>query len=352
MFNRFLSRNLWFFYILFWIALAAIQFVLLVQNYRMDPWLALSESLVFTSLFAIMGIGLKFMIQFSGRSQRTWFETISFHLTAAAFAILLWLGLGRFILRTVAAGNPEYLEFLDNSMSIRILAGVLIYSLQLTVFYLLMNIKELQDRIKREASLTAMLREAELNKLRAQIKPHFLFNSLNSVSSLTISDPARAQEMVIKLSEFMRYSLSMAEESMSTLKNELYHAGLYLDIEKVRFSDRLRVVETIEPGCENWPIPAMILQPLLENAVKHGVYTLSEPSDIRLEINCENGFLKVKILNSFDPETAPRRGTGTGLQNVIQRMNALYSRPDLVELDKQQSTFSVVIRFPHAVVEG
>jgi two-component system, LytTR family, sensor kinase len=325
---------------------AAIQFALLVRNYNVAYWLSAVDSLVSSIIYALIGSGLWFMVQFSGRQQRNWLETISFHLAGVAFTMLLWIGLSSFIMKAIAGNDKIYLDFLGQSITFRILAGVLIYFLQLTVFYLLLNVKELRERMEREASLTSMLREAELNKLRAQIKPHFLFNSLNSISSLTLSDPAKAQEMVIKLSEFMRYSLSMSEEAMSTLKNELYHASLYLDIEKVRFSDRLLVKEEIDPGCENWPIPAMILQPLLENAVKHGVYTMTGQSSITMNVGCSKEFLHIRISNNYDPESAPRKGTGTGLQNVIKRLSAIYNRHDLIIIEKKEPTFDVLLKIP------
>jgi len=327
-------------------AVAAIQFALLVRNFNMSGWLAAADSLVFSAIFALIGSGLWSMVQFAGLQQRNWLETISFHLAGVSFTMLLWLGLSTLIMKAIAGSDPVYLSFLEKSVTFRILAGILIYFLQLTVFYLLLNVKELKERMEREASLTAMLREAELNKLRAQIKPHFLFNSLNSISSLTLSDPGKAQEMVIKLSEFMRYSLSMAEEAMSTLKNELYHAGLYLDIEKVRFSDRLLVDEDIDTACENWPLPAMILQPILENAVKHGVYTLSGPASIKLKVSCNEEFLFISLTNTFDPGTAPRKGTGTGLKNVMKRLSSIYNRHDLVSITRNDSTFEILLKIP------
>jgi two-component system, LytTR family, sensor kinase len=344
--SRLLTKNIWFFYVVFWMTVAAIQFALFVHNYDMEVWLAVADSLVFSSIYAFIGIGLWFMVQFSGRQQRNWLETISYHLAGLAFTMLIWLGLSTLIMKGIAGNIKEYVEFLDQSVTFRILAGILIYFLQLTVFYLLLNVKELKERMEREASLTSMLREAELNKLRAQIKPHFLFNSLNSISSLTLSDPGKAQEMVIKLSEFMRYSLSMAEEAMSTLKDEMYHSGLYLDIEKVRFSDRLLVEEEFDHACENWPVPVMILQPLLENAVKHGVYSMAGQSSIKMKISCDKEFLFVHISNSFDPDTSPRKGTGTGLQNVIKRLSAIYNRHDLIKIEKNTTTFEVHLKIP------
>jgi len=346
MISRLLSRHLWVLYVAFWIAVAAIQFALLVQNYSFSNGLAIADSFIFTVMLALVGVGSWFMVQYSGRAQSGWYETVIFHLTGLAFAMLIWIGSGYFIMKSVGASDKTYIDFLDDTITFRVLAGLLIYLLILAVFYLMMFISEVKDRMEREKSLTEMLREAELNKLRAQIKPHFLFNSLNSVSALTLTDPIKAQEMVIKLSEFMRYSLSMAEESMSTLKNELYHVGLYLDIEKVRFSDRMIVEETIDQQCENWPIPAMILQPLLENAVKHGVYSLSEPSAIQLNISCSTEYLNVLISNSFDPDRSPRKGTGTGLKNVMKRLSAIYGRNDLLTVTQLSGTFTVSVRLP------
>jgi len=125
------------------------------------------------------------------------------------------------------------------------------------------NFRELREKSEREERLRSLLKETELSMLRSQIRPHFLFNSLNSISSLTMTNPARAQEMVIKLSEFMRYSLSLSNAMMSSLEKDLYHAGLYLDIEKVRFGEKLVVEEDIDEKALKWQIPAMILQPVL-----------------------------------------------------------------------------------------
>jgi two-component system, LytTR family, sensor kinase len=347
--NRFPSKAIWLIYILIWMVLAAIQFTLLTMNFHLGFWLTLSETLVYNTIFAILSSGIWFTVRYSGRIGRGWLETVSYHLAGMAFTILIWQGVGYQVMKLISGNDAEYMFFLRHSISYRILAGVLIYLLILSVYYLVLNVRELRERIEREASLTAMLREAEINKLRAQIKPHFLFNSLNSVSSLTMTDPSKAQEMVIKLSEFMRYSLSMGEESMSTLNNELYHVGLYLDIEKVRFSDRLNVVKEIGEECLNCPIPAMILQPLLENAVKHGVYTLAGPSVVAIRVRCDAEFLHIHISNEYEPDAAPRKGTGTGLQNVIKRMATIYNRLDLISIQKDEHQFNVMLKIPIAV---
>lgn len=346
MLSRLFTRNLWLSYILTWILIAAIQVLLLNRAYEISLEMALLDSLVFNVVFAIIGFGLWNMVRFSGKQKRSLPGLIAYHLAGIAFTLLFWLGSSYLILNAILGHYTSYIVFLTNSLVVRILEGVFLYLLQISLFYLLISYTELKERVERETMLTASLREAELNLLRSQIRPHFLFNSLNSVSALTMTDPAKAQEMVIKLAEFMRYSLNISGEATSTFEQELHHAGLYLDIERVRFSDRLILTKTINEGCSERMVPAMILQPLLENAVKHGVYTMPGPAKVDLTVKCNPEYLEVVIGNDFDPDAAPRKGTGTGLNNVGKRLTALYHRTDLLKVIKKERYFEVNLRIP------
>jgi LytS/YehU family sensor histidine kinase len=220
------------------------------------------------------------------------------------------------------------------------------YALLVTVYYLVINFRELKERIQRESQLTGLLKEAELNMLRSQIRPHFLFNSLNSISSLTMTDPGKAQEMVIKLSELMRYSLNLPDTMISTLENELNHVELYLDIEKVRFGERLAFEKQVEPGSLEWNVPVMMLQPLLENSVKYGVYGSSEPTRIRLAARLDEGVLEIRIGNSYDSAAIVKKGTGTGLKNIRARLLNLYGTSSLMKIDQAENYFEVILRIP------
>jgi two-component system, LytTR family, sensor kinase len=133
---------------------------------------------------------------------------------------------------------------------------------------------------------------------------------------------------------------------MNSVNNELYHTGLYLDIEKVRFSDRLVVEKKIDPACGEIMLPAMILQPLLENAVKHGVNTMLSSCKISLSATCNDSFLGIVISNDFDPDAVPRKGTGTGLSNVQKRMSAIYGRNDLFKTRVSNNVFEVHLQIP------
>jgi sensor histidine kinase YesM len=333
-------------YILMWVALEAIHFTLLYTVYEVSAQAAFADSFVFNALFAFIGAGLWYMVRYSDLQSRRFSELAFYHLSGAAVTVLVWLGVGYLILNNILRQDFYYHAFLRNTLSIRIVTGVMFYTLLVTIYYLVINFRELKEKSQREAKLTGLLKEAELNMLRSQIRPHFLFNSLNSISSLTMTDPARAQEMVIKLSEFMRYSLNLPDSMMSTLEKELYHAELYLDIEKVRFGDRLIFEKRIAEGAIDWGLPVMILQPLIENSVKYGVYGSSEPTRILLEAKLEDEVLEVRIGNNYDPEANLKKGTGTGLKNIQGRLLNLYGTSSLMKIKSSGNYFEVVLRIP------
>jgi two-component system, LytTR family, sensor kinase len=351
MLSRLVKNHIELIYILVWVAISAIHFFLLISLYDLTVIQGLVDSLVFNIFFAIIGMGLWYMVRFSDLQTRQTGELALYQVSGLALTLLVWLGLGFVILNQIFKENPEYIAFLRNSITFRIISGVLYYSLMVTTYYLIINFRELKEKSEREARLTALLKETELNMLRSQIRPHFLFNSLNSISSLTMTNPARAQEMVIKLSEFMRYSLNLSDAMMSTLDKDLGAAGLYLEIEKVRFGDKLVIEMEIGEGALEWKIPAMILQPLLENAIKHGVYEASEQVRVKLEARVEDEQLKIVISNDVDPEGKPRKGTGTGLRNVEARLVNHYGQSRLMSIVKSDSYFEVTLKIPKDVIK-
>ncbi|MFA5971647.1 MAG: histidine kinase [Lentimicrobiaceae bacterium] len=344
--KSFFTRNLWIYYIAFWMAVAVIQFALSYGVYGQELIIAAADSLVSNLIFAFLGAGLWYMVRFSGKQINGFIKNLAYHLGSCALTILIWQIISYAVLRILFESNDVYMNFLVTSLIVRVLTGVLIYFLLISVDYLVLSFEEMQERAEHEVALSAMLRDAELAMLRSQIRPHFLFNSLNSVSALTLTNPQAAQDMIIKLSEFMRHSLGLGAETMNSLNDELYHAGLYLDIEKVRFSDRMFIEKNIDPACGAMMLPAMILQPLLENAVKHGVNTMLTSCAISLKAACNDLFLNITISNNFDPDAVPRKGTGTGLSNVKKRMAAIYGRNDLLTINSSNEVFEVKLQIP------
>ena len=329
-----------------WVLFAVVHFIVVYTQFRIGAGLAMAEAVVFTVIPAVLGIGLWFLIKFTDFEKFSRQELLVRHISMGAVTLTLWFGSAWFILGLISGHDPKYMAWLDQSLVMRIIAGFLIYVIMVSVFYLLINNQNLAERKIHEEALQNLLYQSELNALRAQIKPHFLFNALNSISSLTITSPLKAQEMVINLSDFMRYSLSITGDGFSTLKQELNHVHLYLEIEKVRFGDRLRVEESIDETAYDWALPPMVLQPLVENAVKYGMYDIPEKSSIRIVAELVGDRLQISISNSYDPAAASRKGTGTGLQNVMKRFARIYGIHNLVQLEKDDQTFKVQLSIP------
>jgi signal transduction histidine kinase len=185
---------------------------------------------------------------------------------------------------------------------------------------------------RRAAQAEAAARAAQVRALRYQVNPHFLFNTLNSLSSLVMTGRSeQAEEMLLKLSTFFRTSLSVDPSADVTLAEEIELQRLYLDIEKVRFPSRLRVEIDIPPEVETARLPALVLQPLVENAIKYGVSPTREKVTLRIEARAlGDGRMEIIVTNSGHGNTAPAKdrdkieSTGVGLANVCQRLSARF----------------------------
>src|SRR5579883_83877 len=234
------------------------------------------------------------------------------HIGAAILAAAIWVEMARFIaylLDAVPRLRPEIPHL--------IVVGLLLYSLSVALHYMLRAVQQ-----SREAEVQA--RDAELQALKAQINPHFLSNSLNSITALTTVDPARAREMCIRLSDFLRNTLGLGERESIPWRDELQLARTYLEVEQVRFRARLRVEMNVEDSCSECMVPPLVLQPLIENAVKHGIATLVDGGTIKVEGRVNEGHLQVSVENGFDPESPAPRRHGLGLRNVRSRLETRF----------------------------
>jgi LytS/YehU family sensor histidine kinase len=209
------------------------------------------------------------------------------------------------------------------------------------------NRQEQKEQEQRKSDAERLAREAELYKLRQQLQPHFLFNSLNSISALAGSKPEEARKMIHQLSDFLRGTLRKEEEQWVNLGEELQHLQLYLNIEKVRFGHRLSTEISYREECTGLLLPPMLLQPVVENAIKFGLYDTIETVIITVQASCINNQLVITIQNPFDPATAnPRQGTGFGLSGVQRRLFLLFGRNDLLETKAEQALFTTILTIP------
>ena len=192
-----------------------------------------------------------------------------------------------------------------------------------------------------------LAREAELFKLRQQLQPHFLFNSLNSINALIGSRPVEARKMVQQLSDFLRGTLKKEETQWVTLQEELQYLQLYLEIEKVRFGNRLSTEVSVEEGAAQLKLPALLLQPVVENAIKFGLYDTTGETVIRISAVQQEKNLLIRVENPFDPETSsPKQGTGFGLMSVQRRLYLLFARTDLLVTAAKGNIFITTITIP------
>ena len=203
---------------------------------------------------------------------------------------------------------------------------------------------------QRKAEAEQLAKEAELFKLRQQLQPHFLFNSLNSISALTGNQPEKARNMINQLSEFLRGTLKKDEKQWNTLSEEIQYLQLYLDIEKVRFGYRLQTEVLCDDDSLDLKLPAMLLQPVVENAIKFGLYDTTGEVMITIRAKKQDNYLDVTVQNPFDPETSqPLKGTGFGLASIQRRLFLLFARHDLLKTQKENDHFITTILIPQTI---
>jgi LytS/YehU family sensor histidine kinase len=243
-------------------------------------------------------------------------------------------------------GNAAYLQFLSKSVPIRIFVSSALAVVSGVVFIFHKRTKEMEESQQQLANIQSMVREAELQKLQLQLQPHFLFNSLNSINALIVVQPSRAREMVQQLSDFLRATLKRADEQWITLAQEADYLRLYLSIEKVRFGHRLEVQLNLDEQLLMWLIPPLLLQPLVENAIKFGLYGTTDNVTISMNIQREGNALQVEISNPFDADMQPSEGSGFGLSGLKRRLYLLYTRNDLLTTRTEGNQFFVRLTLP------
>lgn len=224
--------------------------------------------------------------------------------------------------------------------------GTLLYLGNLALHYVLTALEQRRTSERTEQELRVLAREAELKALRAQLNPHFLFNSLNSVSALTTVDPGRAREMCVLLSDFLRKSLRLGERASVPLAEELDLARNYLAIEQIRFGARLQVVWEVDESLHGVEVPTLLLQPLVENAIKHGIAQVTEGGILRITVVPHGPYAEVTVENPVDEDAEPPVGLGLGLRQVKQRLQARFAHDTYFQTRIQEGHHTVVLGIP------
>ena len=204
-----------------------------------------------------------------------------------------------------------------------------------------------QEQERNAAALRLQAKEAQVRALRYQVNPHFLFNTLNAIAALVRDAPARAEEMVLQLSDFFRRSLAVNPMEDVTLAQEVDLQRLYLEIERTRFPDRLHFDVALDPGSGEARVPALLLQPLVENAVKHGVSRSEGPTCIRVRARLEGSELQIIVENDAKASGAGSHGEKVGLRNVYDRLRSRFGdEASLETADIAEGGFRNTLRIP------
>jgi LytS/YehU family sensor histidine kinase len=341
----FRNKTFLYVYLAGWGLVAVIHFAFLYTSELHNLEQSIVDSLIWNALLALLGLASWTPVRYNLNISGAVFNVIVTHITTLIIILLIWIGVGCSIMKLIY-DSLEYNEFLTSSIPWRLITASLFYLILALIYYLLIYYQNVEEKLRNENKLKEIVREGELNLLKSQINPHFLFNCLNSVSSLTMTNPSAAQEMIIKLSDFLRYGVSKSNQQFTELSQELENIKRYLDIEKVRFGSKLQYDFNIQPSCLSFQLPVMILQPVFENAVKHGVYESIEPVCIHTNAKVEGGKLIIEVINDFDPEAIPAKGTGTGLQNIRQRLKIIYGSEELLKAVKKENMFYVIMVIP------
>lgn len=270
------------------------------------------------------------------------------HVASASVAATIWIGAAAALFAALPVQGS-----ITPALPAILAMGFVLYLLAVASYYVVLSVEAARKAEEREAEARLLAGKAELRALKAQINPHFLYNSLNSISALTTVDAAKARDMCVQLAGFLRRTLGMGEKASIPLAEELALTHSYLGIERIRFGARLEIEEDIDESCGEYPVPPLLLQPLVENAIKHGIANMIDPGFVRIRaqriapVNGHPSEMQITVENSFDADGQKSRQTGGfGLATVRKRLEAHYGGRAALHASTEEGTFRVEMLLP------
>ena len=258
---------------------------------------------------------------------------------AGGFWTVIWQSWLRTLERTASiALTPDYTLLLG--------LGILLYLMAVAMHYLILEVEAAREAEDAALRYQVLAREAELKAFKAQIDPHFLFNSLNAVASLCGSRPQDARQMSQLLADFFRQTLRLGGLDRVTLAQEIDLVSRYLSIEKIRFGERLSVDVAVDEMAGSLIVPPLILQPLVENAVRHGIASMLEGGTVRVRATSDDGAVKIVVENPADADRSGAKGEGIGLANVRGRLSAFFGGRGTLRAEESEGWYRVHIEVP------
>jgi hypothetical protein len=342
------QRGTWLLWAIIWIAIGAALSILMAQLEGLTWWAGLLLIVPISLVYGFICSGSWYLCHIAPLRRSATLRIISVHGFGALISSSLWLQIGEGW--AVLLQQLPWFADIENrywhQSPLLVSLGVALFLLSSAVHYILIALADSRDAETRALRMQVLATEAELRALRSQITPHFLFNSLNSINALTSSDPAGARRMCLLLSDFLRGTLQVSSHERIPLAQELLLIDQFLAIEQVRFGERLLVVREIDDDAFRRLLPPLLLQPLVENAVTHGISNMLEGGTVRISARTEGSRLIVAIENPRDPEARRRAGAGLGLTNVRRRLEAAYGREATVNVEAVPDRFRVELSLP------
>ena len=269
------------------------------------------------------------------------------HFISAISMVSLWLMISFGYAAAINYFYPELLfnTYFQDSIYLFTGAGFFLYFLGVLFHYTVLiqqEAKETQERLSK-TELTA--REAQLRVLHTSINPHFIFNSLTALSTLTVKNPDLAQKMCVQLSEFLRYNLRYELKHFTTIREELENVENYLAIEQIRLGDRLELDMDIDKSIYTVKTIPFILLPLVENAIKHGIQEMVSGGTLHFQIHPQEDFLWIRVRNPVEAGKTVR-GMGLGIKTLKKRLTAEYGRQHKLKIEHHKDTFIADLKIP------
>jgi two-component system sensor histidine kinase AlgZ len=336
-------------YLTSWVLVALLLAALLVVTGAYSWVEALALVLPLSFVYAFAYLGAFWVCQAAPLGKATLLRVAGTQLVAGAMSASLLLQVARgWALLLDATGlfaNPLTRHGIA-AAPLAFGAGLVLYLLVAALHYLLVAFEDSREAEGQALKFQILSRDAELRALRAQIHPHFLFNALNSISALVVARPEEARRVCILLADFLRRSLTFGARDRVSFADELSLAEDLLAIEKVRFGARLQHESRVAEAARACQVPPLLLQPLVENAVTHGIAQCLDGGTVRVMAERNGERLRVVIENPRDPDTPGRKGTGIGLENVRRRLDAVYGHEATLHVQAAGPIFRVELSLP------
>ena len=327
---------------IFWTLVGTI----LVHQFQYSWLVSFADAAVTQLDLTIAGYCLNASLRYMRPSPKNLLNVLAFSITVAALFTFIILPYGMPLIMQYIETPLRYESFLRDSMFVRFVLGWMQLLFVAAIGWMWYFVEEQQTGQRMKSDTEKLAREAELSQLRQQLQPHFLFNSLNSINALVVSQPELARKMIQQLSDFLRGTVKKDDRQVVSLEEELHQLSLYLDIEKVRFGYRLKSEIRSDEASRACKLPPLLLQPIVENAIKFGLYDTIGEITISIDAVVEDNQLVIRVTNPFDPATSQPKGTGFGLNSISRRLYLIYFNNSLLQTAAHDSTFTTTIKIP------